>query len=1681
MKKKECNKVVAIMMAVALTLFQVPFVYGANSAEDLVVNTNAESEDFISEDALDDEESLEIEPLLNSESEQQTEIITSIAELDETVLPQVSAEIAKTTANFSVDDILVKPTSDDEGKIIYANGATTTIGKTADLSKYIVSFEVVGADNSIRTFYLGAADEIKENEADARDFGSFESYVIVGGSKGGVVESVDITIEDVGVASIVGGSIAGGVVQKNIVVNINNLEINGELLGAGDDAYAMGNVNLNIANSMIYSNVFGGGADSFIGYSSANEKNAEKSIIEVDVKNTEFYGNLYGGGMSSVLNADTIVNIRDEVFEDEAQTRIRSSVYGGGKRDVIIGNTTVNIHSGRIDGSVYGGIGYSDSSDWSRNVEKPSLEVGEIDFNVVHGNTNVNIHSGEIYGNVYGGGTDDIIVGNTNVKISGDTYIRGSVYGGISGAGIEVSSVEKNIMYSVVHSNTYVEIAGSDVLIEGNVFGGGYFDKILGNTNVTMTNGNVVGTVYGGIDSLFGVIGRALVKPSEADLENGYSIVHGDTKVIVSGGLIGINPMRPSFKIVGGVFGGGRSDIIAGSTYVEISGEDAFVVGSVYGGVDVDHNSFYEDTNNLSYGMVLGSTDVNILAGGVGQNVFGGGYGDSIHMNTDVEVSGGEIFGGVFGGIEALPLNYGFGKGVSAEVESELVSNEFGVVNGSTNVLIGGTAWVEGSVFGGGYFDFVEVDTNVEITGNSNIVGSVYGGGFITAIGENTFVKVSGGVIGAQSVDEGYYPNYGSADEVPHVSKGEVYGGGIGMWPFDIDGNNLSVTGYHAVNPPNGVSVKNGVGNVQIVIDAGNIKNSVNGGGRGLSVVVGNADIIINGGTIEEDVYAGGSFIGYYLDVNEEYPSIDEIDGSGDVSIKAFGGTILGDIIASGRLEDYSSHMFIAGGNSSYSAGDAFIFVDANVNLDGDIYKHDSIIGEATLETGYIQMLFPPQIAGETTIVLENETSKILGNREKGEIEPSDSEMNIIGEESIDSIENILRWYKESSYTQAHWVMGQLDDNADEAEYSTDLVTPNVVLPIDVSDAIAITVGQELYIPIKAELSTEGALTNEGYIITMIPELDLSIEKNNVMGMTNIQSRIYRGGLSNWLQIEDATYIVGDSAKILDATASTDPIWNFLYANGFNSKVKQSGNYVWKSGASVLAGIISSMYTPSTDKAGETIYTVNVTMEHAFESVPDGILTDATDSDTAIITVLEKYNLTVNDGSGSGDYLEGAEVPVSHDDAQTPEGEEFIGWDTDGDGDVDVITEDFIFTMPDEDTVISPVYQPIPQPAPQPPVEDEFILTVVDGDGDGTYPEGERVDITHNDGATPEGEEFIGWDTDGDGDVDVTTEDFIFTMPDEDTVISPVYQPVPQPPVEDEFILTVVDGNGGGTYPEGERVDVTHNDGDTPEGEAFIGWDTNGDGDVDVTDKDFTFTMPDEDTTITPVYKDLGDIIVGPTDPEIDDGTIIIRPIIPGTFPDDVIMDGVTLTPPDDFTIGEGNTIIITSNFLATLENGDHTLTLTYGESTFESTIIMSNGVPLSAGPFALVGNAWSLFDLIMTIIVILIPIIFVMVARRKKSEDENSSHETQEQDEYDDEKEQASENRKLIFAIGAVLAVITVVLLLLTQDFTQPMGIFDKWSICFAIIFVVQLIFAIIFGRQQGNDDESDYEKNTA
>ena len=166
---------------------------------------------------------------------------------------------------------------------------------------------------------------------------------------------------------------------------------------------------------------------------------------------------------------------------------------------------------------------------------------------------------------------------------------------------------------------------------------------------------------------------------------------------------------------------------------------------------------------------------------------------------------------------------------------------------------------------------------------------------------------------------------------------------------------------------------------------------------------------------------------------------------------------------------------------------------------------------------------------------------------------------------------------------------------------------------------------------------------------------------------------------------------------------------------------------------------------------------------------------------TATYTLIGQYTLTVNSGSGDGDYEANTVVDILADDP--PVGDIFDVWTGDTANIDDVAEPNTTITMPAANAEITATYVDDP---------DTYQLTVVSGSGDGYYDPNAVVDITAD--APGPSEAFDVWTGDIAYVADVNEPNTTVTMPELDITVTATYSGTP--PTYTDFLENEADGNG---------------------------------------------------------------------------------------------------------------------------------------------------------------------------------------------------------------------------------------------------------------------------------------------
>ena len=632
---------------------------------------------------------------------------------------------------------------------------------------------------------------------------------------------------------------------------------------------------------------------------------------------SQFGGNVYGNGNATDIVTSLTINggefyCQKGVFAGGRGTDyfFSTNAYGGNNSNYkelgkTYGNVELNITGGIFHCPIFGGgYGVADAKQHgTSNVETLSHMAR------VYGKSNVNIQGGVFFDNVYGGG-DMAVVENhgdaTNVVISSNADIRGSVFAGGNGRrrrpSTQTFAKDDNMTQhpdsvGLVIGNTNVSLTGSAEqapYVYGDIFGGGNLAQVSANTNVSVFAGNMAGQIFGG---------------GNGDITNGTvtsADVLGNTNVMLAqdeGDMGGEGEPNENNSFSINVIWNRKWDATNNLFYVwdsniEDSSDEPAIEGAIYKKDEFFANGKFLNPHNIYGGCNLACnvgtyTDAKgIPAKGTGHatvlvqkgttpyellmteewkltytdndnphfSVFGGGYGTLTKVgSTDVTVN-----------VDGDYSKYG----TNADNNKQLVHKK----NTSTlpvfDNLMGIPNFTVWGVLGGGYAGTVADSTKVTVDGNT-FVHRVFGGGFgdpastedntTGQIGSNTEVYVRGAfthgdVFGRRMFGGGSYSSVRSTDvEIKAVDCHDVFGGGL-MGDV-LKGTTVRI----GTNTPDAMATFN------------------------------NSDIYIHG-----NIY-GGNDVSGYVNVGLNKDGYFKDNGGTGTNVSIYGGHIYGDVYGAGN------------------------------------------------------------------------------------------------------------------------------------------------------------------------------------------------------------------------------------------------------------------------------------------------------------------------------------------------------------------------------------------------------------------------------------------------------------------------------------------------------------------------------------------------------------------------------------------------------------------------------------------------------------------------------------------------------------------------------------------------------------------------------------------------------------
>ena len=497
--------------------------------------------------------------------------------------------------------------------------------------------------------------------------------------------------------------------------------------------------------------------------------------------NADIKGSVFGGGSLGLVKESTIIDVKGG--------SVHQSVYGGGSEANVKGNTTVTMTGGYIFNGIFGGGLSGSVGTFTRSTEP---EVVNIFGHTPHAGcigkpVSCEENTGKCTIVVSGGQIGPIEVatqGMNRSKADGGPVPEGWVWGGGRGL-VESPSENPDVHFTAYVNETDVTIKDNAFILE-SIIGGGEFGRVLGNTNVKIEGGQIgVGLNQTEGDKPKRYDDDKFVDPSVTTITNEKALVPcshyqygktvGTTTVYET-----YDPYADEYKqahggtLPTGLEGGSTDNASDGKTWI----------GCVFGGGSGYFPYKETDTSGKitgygwveSAGFVGGDANLTISGGHILSNVYGANEYTTVQGKSTVTMTGGTIgvprtqeqiaadpkIGHLFGGGKGDPRPY-FKNKTNA---------------GSVKVDISGGV-IYGSVFGGGESGTVKGGVTVTMTGGV-VLSDVYGGGALADTQTSNWDETKNSGAGDWAEGKTSATTTTTVRLTGGNILGEAYGGGLG-------------------------------------------------------------------------------------------------------------------------------------------------------------------------------------------------------------------------------------------------------------------------------------------------------------------------------------------------------------------------------------------------------------------------------------------------------------------------------------------------------------------------------------------------------------------------------------------------------------------------------------------------------------------------------------------------------------------------------------------------------------------------------------------------------------------------------------------------------------------------------------------------------------------------------------
>jgi hypothetical protein len=509
-----------------------------------------------------------------------------------------------------------------------------------------------------------------------------------------------------------------GIVDGDSYVYLGGGSVKQSIYGGGCEADLNGNTYVTMQGGYVFDGVYGGGLAGSVGTVTSRTTETGHGVNVKHGKN------------------DCLVGKPDGFKENTGKCTVVVSGGQVGPIEVVLENggmkNTGRYYKDPNDPDDVGPVDYGFVFGAGRGEVQNPTENPDADFHTYVYETDVTISGGLIMASVYGGGENGRVRHNTLVKIEGGQIGcgHGKVLGDEDPVPVTYTEAQWTTAINAVTSGDAQAIDAIAALMPEC----SYYD--YGRNIGTDQEPNWVYEPYDPYADEFDFTDESL--PASLKTLKGGSTAHpSDGKTYygcVFGGGSGYYPyeIRNAQGNLTGYEWLRSAGLVEGNTEVRITG--GHILTNVYGG-----NEYTDIAGSCTIKMSGGTIGVPRTLNQIKNHpvtcyLFGGGKGDPrIHFNTwsnvasaNVEVSGGVIFGSVFGGGE----------------DGHILGDANVTIKDGAKIGTWGTSYVDGNVFGGGRGFSGEAQTAGTVGGNvtlniegGTMLGSVYGGGRLASVG----------------------------------------------------------------------------------------------------------------------------------------------------------------------------------------------------------------------------------------------------------------------------------------------------------------------------------------------------------------------------------------------------------------------------------------------------------------------------------------------------------------------------------------------------------------------------------------------------------------------------------------------------------------------------------------------------------------------------------------------------------------------------------------------------------------------------------------------------------------------------------------------------------------------------------------------------------------------------------